>query len=198
MLPVSITPLLPGLGSGGFSQLCPHPALPPVLPRVGSTGCGGLGSTDMGILCLGTAPAPGPGSTVLTHPGKARKLSLENFFISLSVLLLQEPPLPTFLLRRIPVPSRVFQLDPGQISAVSQLFLPLTCTPDLSYPPLFHLPTNSHLYLKLLKLFLCSSPANTLIPMEQPQNLGIFPPCSCISLFQSSSLRVFSTLINLK
>lgn len=73
--------------------------------------------------------------------------------------------------------------DPCCLPAVSASHLHPRLVLCLPFPSAHKL---SALLLKLPKLFLCYSPANTPIPMEQPQNLGIFPPRSCISLFQSS------------
>lgn len=82
------------LGAAVCNPLAPRafPAVPtpstvppaggtPVLPRWGALARGGLGSAEMGILCLALLWEHNP----LTHPGKARlwELPLKNLFISL-------------------------------------------------------------------------------------------------------------------
>lgn len=69
-----------------------------------------------------------------------------------------------FLLRRCPVQSRAFQLEPGQSPAASQLFRPCLlhdAQTDLSFPCRHLAPLTYHtvppLDLKIVKLFLCSA-----------------------------------------
>lgn len=99
------------------------------------------------------------------------------------------------LLRRCPVQSKAFQLEPGQSPAASQLFLPcILHEAHTDLPPrCCHLApltchTVSPLDLKILKLFLCS--AWLVIPQTHPFELNVFAFSLPVPMFPSSNLFI--------